>query len=114
LIQIRTNQVQGSTGGPKTTAEFFNTAAFQQASGAFGNERPGAVLGPGYQLWDISPIKNFNFTERVRLQLRFESFNPFNHGSPNAINTTFGRGAFGTVTGYHDPRNLQLGAKLQF
>ena len=114
LIQIRTNQV-GDPNGPKTPAEFFNTAAFTQASGAFGTERPGALLGPGFQLWDVSLIKNFQFAERVRLQLRFESFNTFNHGSPNAINTTFGSGAaFGTVTGYHDPRNLQLGAKLQF
>jgi len=113
LIQIRANQA-GDPHGPKTAAEFFNTAAFSQASGAFGTERPGSVLGPGFQLWDISLIKNFNFTERARLQLRFESFNTFNHGSPNLINTTLGSGAFGTVTGYHDPRNLQLGAKFQF
>jgi len=114
LIQIRTDQIQNGTSGPKTATEFFNTSAFQLASGAFGTEHPGAVLGPGFQLWDISLLKNFNFAERVRLQLRFESFNTFNHGSPNAINTTFGSGAFGTITGYHDPRNLQLGAKLEF
>jgi len=114
LIQIRTNQVQSSTSGPKTAAEFFNTSAFSLATGAFGTERPGAVLGPGFQLWDISLIKNIQFAERVHLQLRFEGFNAFNHGSPNSINTTFGSGAFGTVNGYHDPRTLQLGAKLQF
>jgi Carboxypeptidase regulatory-like domain/TonB-dependent Receptor Plug Domain len=118
LIQIRTNQT-GTPGGPKTPGEYFNTAAFSQASGAFGNESPGAVLGPGFQLWDISLIKNFNFSERARLQLRFESFNTFNHGSPSAVDTTFQapgtpNNPFGTVTGYHDPRNLQLGAKIQF
>lgn len=113
LIQIRANQI-GDPSGPKTPAEFFNTAAFSQAAGAFGTEAPGAVLGPGFQLWDTSLHKNFNFSERLRVQLRFESFNTFNHGSPNAINTTFGSGAFGTVTGYHDPRTLQLGIKIQF
>jgi hypothetical protein len=114
LIQIRANQI-GDPNGPKTPTEFFNTAAFSQASGAFGTERPGAVLGPGFQLWDTSLHKNFDFAERVRVQLRFESFNTFNHGSPNAINTTLGSGsAFGTVTGYHDPRTLQLGIKIQF
>jgi hypothetical protein len=125
LIQIRANQA-GDPKGPKTATEFFNTAAFSPASGAFGSEQPGAVLGPGFQLWDMSLIKNFNFGERARLQLRFESFNTFNHGSPNAINTTCsasalspldctaGNPAFGTVTGYHDPRTLQLGAKFQF
>jgi hypothetical protein len=120
LIQIRTNQT-GSPTGPKTPLEFFNTASFSLASGAFGSEKPGSLLGPGFQLWDISLIKNFNFSERARLQLRFESFNTFNHANPNAVNTTFGNtptsptpGTFGEVTGYHDPRNLQLGAKIQF
>jgi Carboxypeptidase regulatory-like domain/TonB-dependent Receptor Plug Domain len=125
LIQIRTNR-SGDVNGPKTPAEFFNTAAFSPASGAFGNEAPGSLLGPGFQLWDTSLHKNFDFGERARLQLRFESFNTFNHGSPNAVNTscvgssadplscTAGNPAFGTVTGYHDPRTLQLGAKIQF
>ena len=113
LIQIRTNR-SGDVNGPKTPAEFFNTGAFSLASGAFGNEAPGSVLGPGFQLWDTSLHKNFNLGERVRAQLRFESFNTFNHGSPSAINTTFGSGAFGTVTNYHDPRTLQLGFKIQF
>ncbi|MGC2773875.1 MAG: hypothetical protein WA232_19420, partial [Candidatus Sulfotelmatobacter sp.] len=125
LIQIRANR-SGDVNGPKTPAEFFNTGAFSRASGAFGNEAPGSLLGPGFQLWDTSLHKNFDFGERVRLQLRFESFNTFNHGSPNAINTscvgstadplscTAGNPAFGTVTGYHDPRTLQLGVKISF
>jgi hypothetical protein len=118
-IQIRTNQV-GNPQGPKTPTEFFNTSAFQLASGAFGDERPGAVLGPGFQLWDISLIKNLQFTERLRLQLRFEGFNVFNHGSPGQgegafpVDTVIGSPSFGAVTSYHDPRTLQLGAKLQF
>lgn len=118
LTQIRVNQV-GDPNGPKSANQWFNTSAFTLASGAFGTERPGALLGPGFQLWDMSLIKNFDFAEKVRLQLRFESFNTFNHGSPNSlaaggINATLGSSAFGTVTGYHDPRTLQLGAKLQF
>jgi hypothetical protein len=116
--QIRTDLV-GNPKGPKTVNEWFNTSAFSAASGAFGTEAPGSLLGPGFQIWDMSLLKNFDFSERVRLQLRFESFNTFNHGSPlgealGGINTTFGSGAFGTVTGYHDPRVLQLGAKVQF
>jgi len=114
LIQIRADQIQNSTSGPKSVTQFFNTSAFQLASGAFGTERPGAVLGPGFQLWDISLMKNIRFAERVHLQLRFEGFNAFNHGSPNAINTNIQSSAFGSVTGYHDPRTLQLGGKLEF
>ena len=118
--QIRTDQTATSK-GPKTAAEFFNTAAFAEAAGHFGNERPGAVLGPGFQLWDISLIKNIKFAERVGLQLRLETFNTFNHGNPNSIDTNIGDrmlyggyGAYGTVNGWHDPRTVQIGAKIKF
>jgi hypothetical protein len=111
--QLRTDII-GDPHGPKTAAEFFNTAAFAQAVGHFGTEKPGTVLGPGFQLWDISLIKNINFAERVGLQLRLETFNAFNHGSPNSIDVNFGSGTFGQVNGWHDPRNVQLGVKIKF
>ncbi len=118
--QLRTDLI-GDPHGPKTAAEFFNTAAFIPAVGHFGTESPGTVLGPGFQLWDISLIKNVNFGERVGLQLRLETFNAFNHGNPNSIDTNIadstlygGNGAFGQVNGWHDPRTVQIGAKIHF
>ena len=111
--QLRTDLI-GDPHGPKSAAEFFNTGAFAVASGHFGSEQPGTVLGPGFQLWDISLIKNINFAERLGLQLRLETFNAFNHGSPNAIDTNIGSNTFGQVTGWHDPRTVQLGAKIKF
>jgi hypothetical protein len=85
-----------------------------QAVGHFGTERPGSVLGPGFQLWDISLIKNIKFAERASLQLRLETFNAFNHGSPSSIETDINSGTFGQVNGWHDPRTVQLGAKVRF
>jgi hypothetical protein len=111
--QLRTDLI-GDPHGPKTAAEFFNTAAFATAAGHFGTERPGTVLGPGFQLWDISLIKNINFGEHVGLQLRLETFNAFNHGSPSGLNTDIGSGSFGSISGWHDPRTVQLGAKIKF
>jgi len=111
--QIRTDLI-GDPHGPKTAAEFFNTAAFATAVGHFGTEKPGTVLGPGFQLWDISLIKNIKFAERAALQLRLETFNAFNHGSPNGINTDIGKSSFGSINGWHDPRTVQLGAKFRF
>jgi hypothetical protein len=111
--QIRTDVV-GDVNGPKTAAEFFNTAAFATAVGHFGDERPGAFLGPGYQVWDMSLIKNTRFGERFNMQLRLETFNTFNHGNPSGVDTNIGDGSFGAVNGWHDPRNLQLGIKLNF
>jgi Carboxypeptidase regulatory-like domain/TonB-dependent Receptor Plug Domain/TonB dependent receptor len=111
--QIRTDLI-GDPHGPKTAAEFFNTAAFATAVGHFGTEEPGTVLGPGFQLWDISLIKNIKFAERAALQLRLETFNAFNHGSPSGINTDIGKSSFGSINGWHDPRTVQLGAKFRF
>src|ERR1700722_16115458 len=111
--QIRTDLI-GDPHGPKTAAEFFNTAAFATAAGHFGTEAPGTVLGPGFQLWDISLIKNVKFGERLSLQLRLETFNAFNHGNPNSIDTNIASGTFGQVNGWNDPREGQLAAKITF
>ncbi len=112
-VFIRPDQI-GDPHGPKTAAEFFNTAAFAQAVGHFGSSRPGAILGPGIQVWDMSLIKNIKFAERVGLQLRLETFNTFNHGNPSGIDTNVGDSNFGAVTAWHDPRNVQIGAKINF
>src|ERR1700722_2137647 len=119
-VQIRADQI-GDPHGPKTAAEFFNTAAFAPAAGHFGSSRPGAILGPGLQVWDLALIKNIRFAERLGLQLRLETFNTFNHGNPSGLDTNVsdstlygGGGTFGTVNGWHDPRNVQIGAKIHF
>ena len=112
-VFIRPDQI-GNPKGPKTAAEFFNTSAFAPAVGHFGSSRPGAVLGPGLQVWDLSLIKNFRFAERVGLQLRLETFNTFNHGNPFNLDDNLGDTGFGSVTSWHDPRNVQIGAKVNF
>jgi len=112
-VTIRADQT-GSASGPKSVTEFFNTAAFADAVGHFGSSRPGALLGPGYQIWDTSLMKNIKFGERASLQFRLETFNTFNHGSPSGIDTGVDDSTFGAVTGYHDSRNVQLGVKIKF
>ena len=112
-IAIRPDLI-GDPHGPKKATEFINTAAFTDAIGHFGTARPGVVLGPGYQIWDTSLMKNINFTERVSLQLRLETFNTFNHGSPSTIDRNVDDGAFGAVNGWHDPRTVQIGGKIRF
>jgi hypothetical protein len=113
-VQIRADQI-GPASGHKTAAQFFNTAAFTDAVGHFGTSPVGAIYGPGLQVWDMSLIKNIRFAERAALQLRLETFNTFNHGNPMTIDTGVDDGAsFGTVNGWHDPRNVQIGAKVNF
>jgi len=92
------------------------------------------TFGPGFQNWDISIFKNVPLHwESVKLQLRVEMFNAWNHPNFNAFNTsaTFntagqitnlptalggggGRFGFGALTGTADPRRIQLGAKIYF
>jgi hypothetical protein len=82
--------------------------------GHFGTSRPGSTYGPGIQVWDVSLIKNIRFAERVGLQLRLETFNTFNHGNPSTLDRNVGDANFGAVTSWHDPRNVQIGAKVNF
>ena len=114
-VQVRADEILGNVSGPKTAAKFFNTAAFADAVGHFGTSPVGAIYGPGLQVWDMSLIKNTRIAEQVSLQLRLETFNTFNHGNPMTVDTNVDDGAsFGTVNGWHDPRNVQIGAKINF
>ncbi|MGB8013365.1 MAG: carboxypeptidase regulatory-like domain-containing protein [Terriglobales bacterium] len=123
--QILADQVSSNTKGPKTDAQYFNTAAFADTgtvSPHFGTSAPGSILGPGFQRWDTSLIKNVKFGERASLQLRLETFNTFNHTSPQFIcgdysgnsNCNVDSGNFGQVTGWHIPREVQIGGKITF
>ena len=65
---------------------------------------------------DVGLRKNFQIIERVRLQLRFDVFNAFNHprfGAPdtNPSDSTFGRV---TPSQQNQARNVELGARLSF
>jgi len=47
--------------------------------GTFGNSGPGVCAGPPVDDVDFSIVKNWKMTERLKLQLRLEMFNMFNH-----------------------------------
>ena len=63
------------------------------------------------------------FKERLNVQLRFETYNLFNHTQFSTINTTATfnpatgaqtNGQFGAVTAARDPRQLQMAARVTF
>jgi hypothetical protein len=91
----------------------------------FGNAGKDAVVGPGRVNFTTSLYKSFAITERAHFELRFESFNTFNHTEPNGINTGYAPqnggstglnqgNTFGQVTSTWDPRTLELGGKFVF
>lgn len=74
-----------------------------------------SVDGPGMRTIYLAPLHSFAVAERVRLELRAESFNALNHsnwGTPNRfVNTP----QFGTITEASTPgREFQLSARLSF
>ncbi len=102
---------------PQAVSEWFDTSAFAlPEKGAWGNLGSGVVRGPGRQNWNVSLFKRFIFSEAHgrEFQLRFETFNTFNHTQYNAVSTSYTSSNFGQVTSVWDPRVFQLGAKLLF
>ena len=111
----------------KQSLQFFNPLVFGRgANGTLGSLGRNFLTGPGYQNWDISLYKNTHITERVTTQLRFETFNTFNHtqftnpgagvsaSNPNSPVTAATAGSSGRFTGTRDSRNMQLGVKILF
>ena len=110
---IRADQVS-AIHKTKTAAQWFSTTSFATAAGHFGTEGSNPLIGPGVQNWDLAAIKNSNIGEHVRFQLRGEFFNAWNHNNFSSVDTVLGDANFGQVTGGHEPRRIQLGAKLSF
>jgi hypothetical protein len=107
--------------------QWFDPTVFARpVDGSVGNVGRNAFRGPGINNWDISIFKNFNFSESLRLQLRLETFNTFNHTQFASVNVGFSApnpgqqitpataGQAGKINGARDPRNVQLGAKFYF
>jgi hypothetical protein len=59
-------------------------------------------------------MKNLNLGEHLRFQLRGEYFNAFNHTNFNSVDSSLEDGNFGRVTTAHEPRIIQIGAKLYY
>jgi hypothetical protein len=107
----------------------------------FGDLGRNSLLGPHFRQFDFSIFKNTSITERLKMELRFEAYNLFNHPNfasplyPNFLADPTLTNSFGpnghlqgtlplTVTGDvgigypilggGGPRSLQLAAKFTF
>lgn len=101
--------------GERTQLRYFNTAAFANpAAGTFGNAGRNIIRQPGTNNWDLSVAKHFPIQERLRVQLRGELFNVFNHLSYNRVETELGNRGFGTVVGADPARVIQFAMRLEF
>ncbi len=101
--------------GPAFDLTRFNTVSAQQLannvrtfSTYFNNLR-----ADGVNSLDASLLKEFHFTERRHLQIRFEAFNAPNRPAFAAPNLTPTSSSFGLITGTTiNPRTIQMGGRL--
>ncbi len=73
--------------------------------------------GPGMNNFDLALLKSVRLTESKSLQIRFETFNTFNHAQffgAGAVNGVIGTPAFGKVVSADDSRLIQIAAKFMF
>jgi len=99
------------------TTGYFNVNAFQQnAANTFGNTPKNIFKGPHQQYDDAALSKHIKLVAGSELQLRFETFNTFNHPSFGVPQQWYGQGVFGKITGGGDvaARVAQGSAKFNF
>jgi hypothetical protein len=107
---------------PKKVTQWFDTSILSVPTAAwnggqnqgFGSAGKDAVVGPGRVNFTTSLYKSFAVTERAHFELRFESFNTFNHTQFNNIDVKNTDGNYGQATNTWDPRTLELGGKFVF
>jgi hypothetical protein len=91
----------------------------------FGTAGRNILRNPHRINFDMALFKHFAITERLGFEFRAEAFNVFNHTQWGGIagdsgsaggsgNNGFPSGTFAYVSSAHNPRILQLGAKLIF
>ena len=108
----------------RTLNRNFNTSAFLVPPvGTFGNAPKDVIRGPGLNNWDLSVFKNFRVVrERMKLQLRGEFYNAFNHTQFTAWNTSAGFDAtgkqsnalFGQAIAAAPARRIQIALRLTY
>jgi hypothetical protein len=106
----------------ETNTAAFNTSVFDTKSTeqlqyhirtfstTFGNLRQ-----DGINQLDVSALKRFAITERMRFELRAEAYNMVNHPTFAAPNTTATNSQFGLITAQSNrPRTMMFGARFVF
>ncbi len=106
--------------------QWLNPAAFARpADGSYGDLGRNALHLPGIGNVDASLMKNFLITESVKLTLRCEAFNLFNHPQVWGVNNSFAGdnpgslisasdATFGQANAYRDARTLQVALRFAF
>jgi hypothetical protein len=119
------NNSLGGTRPPRGVKNnyYFDPNAFgREPLNTLGNAGRNSFHGPGLNNFDFALFKDFRIKEASRIELRFESFNLFNHTQFDAftVNVNSNSANFGRALGARpnqgsiDSRIIQLAAKFYF
>lgn len=99
-----------------TNAAFNGQVFFNVAPGQTGSLSRAFIDGPGFWNVNTALLKNINFTETLKVQLRVEAFNVFNN--VNLQNNTqlanINATTFGQITSAAGARELQFAFRFEF
>jgi hypothetical protein len=103
---------------PRNNPLAFNTKLFSPNSlGTFGNSSRRFFYGPGIDNYDMALRKTTRITESASLELRFETFNTFNHAQFDGAASVDGNrddATFGQILKSQPGRVSQVALKLNF
>jgi hypothetical protein len=95
---------------------YFNTAAFVPIAllprGIYGNVGRNIMDGPGTNNTDFTLIREIPLREQIKMQLRGEFFNAFNHARFDQPSTSVSSGSFGRILSAQPGRVVQVAAKI--
>jgi hypothetical protein len=101
--------------GERSLQRWFNTEAFRNpALFQFGNAPRSVLRGPFQKTVDLTLAKEFVPAEPLRLELRSEFYNAFNHANFELPGRTLGAADFGSILSARPGRTVQLGLRVSF
>ena len=123
----RADRIGSGSLDTSTPQRWFDTAAYRlppyidpsasRPTRQFGSAGIGTVYGPRLFSYDMTAQKSFAVTEKLRLRLRAQAYNLFNHpvlGNPDLEQTSVTFGQIRTSNANYTPRSLQLGVRFEF
>ncbi len=107
----RPNRLANGAIDNKTPAKWFDITAFAIPDQfTYGNSGRNILRGDGIVQFDMTLKKMFSLRERVKLEVRAEAFNLFNHPTFSNPNSTIGTAAAGTITSTLNANRVMQGA----
>jgi Carboxypeptidase regulatory-like domain len=115
---VKTGNWRSAPNFSTTTASYLNKAEFvvpQQGSKGDVGRDPAGLFYPGWNSWDTGIGKYFSFTERYKLQFRWEMFNAFNRETFGCMDSNLQDAQFGRFgCSVSTPRTMQAALKFFF